>query len=115
METDVVMDYLRTHGFAKALSALQAEVDATKQGAAPAAAAAARTAQLGPASVSMEELANKSVPRDPHDKDTAEAGVSSGLEQAGAQALLLDPTDTARGFSMIKTWCTGSLDIYQVR
>lgn len=114
MDMSSVMEYLRSRGYGKALTALQAEVDATANGAAPAEAAAARDAQLGSQDVSMAELATKNVPRDPREKDAPETGPGSALEQAGAQALLLDPTDTARGFAMIKTWCTGSLDIYQV-
>lgn len=107
------MEYLRSHGFAKALNALQTEMEATSQGASPAEAAEASNAQLGSLDVSMTELANKNVPRDPREKDAQDTGTGSALEQAGAQALLLDPTDTARGFAMIKSWCTGSLDIYQ--
>lgn len=113
METASVVEYLRSHGYAKALSALQAELEAATKGAPPAKAAEARDSQLGQTNVSMAELASKNVPRDPRDKDAPDAGPSSALERAGAQALLLDPTDTARGYGMIKSWCTGSLDIYQ--
>lgn len=35
------------------------------------------------------------------------------VSAAATQALLLDPTDRARGFAMLKSWCHGSLDIYQ--
>ncbi|KAJ1026640.1 hypothetical protein NDA13_004013 [Ustilago tritici] len=35
------------------------------------------------------------------------------VSAAATQALLLDPTDRARGFAMLKSWCQGSLDIYQ--
>ena len=47
MDMSSVMEYLRSRGYGKALTALQAEVDATANGAAPAEAAAARDAQLG--------------------------------------------------------------------
>ena len=113
LESATVMEYLRSHGYAKALGALKAELEASEKGASPAKLAEERDAHLGAQDVSMEELSSKNVPRDPRDKDAPETGPSSALERAGAQALLLDPTDTARGFSMIKTWCTGSLDIYQ--
>ncbi|SHO76905.1 Similar to S.cerevisiae protein TAF5 (Subunit (90 kDa) of TFIID and SAGA complexes) [Malassezia sympodialis ATCC 42132] len=113
MSSSSVMEYLRSHGFAKALSAFQTEMEATSKGATPAEASEASSAQLGSLDVSMTELANKNVPRDPREKDAQDTGTGSALEQAGAQALLLDPTDTARGFAMIKSWCTGSLDIYQ--
>lgn len=112
-ESSSVIEYLRSRGFGKALAALQAEMDATAKGASPQEAIEARDAQFGSHVVSMAEIASKNVPRDPRDKDAPETGPSSALEQAGAQALLLDPTDTARGFAMIKTWCGGSLDIYQ--
>lgn len=113
MESSSVMEYLRARGFGKALAALQAEMDAAAKGASQEEAIKAREVQFGHSVVSMEEIASKNVPRDPRDKDAPESGPSSALEQAGAQALLLDPTDTARGFAMIKTWCGGSLDIYQ--
>lgn len=113
MESATVMEYLRSHGYAKALGALKAEMEAIDKGAPPAKVSEARDAQLGSQDVSMSELASKNVPRDPRDKDAPDTGPSSALERAGAQALLLDPTDTARGFAMIKSWCTGSLDIYQ--
>ncbi|WFD01399.1 Transcription initiation factor TFIID subunit 5 [Malassezia obtusa] len=113
MESSSVMEYLRARGFGKALAALQAEMDAAAKGTSPEEAIKAREAQFGHSVVNMEEIASKNVPRDPRDKDAPETGPSSALEQAGAQALLLDPTDTARGFAMIKTWCGGSLDIYQ--
>ncbi|WFD32322.1 Transcription initiation factor TFIID subunit 5 [Malassezia sp. CBS 17886] len=113
METNSVMEYLRSRGFGKALAALQTELTATAQGATPQDAAKAREAQFGSPVVSLAEIASKNVPRDPRDKDALESGPSSALEQAGAQALLLDPTDIARGYTMIKTWCCGSLEIYQ--
>lgn len=108
-----VMAYLRSRGFAKALAALQAEMGAAGGGSTPEEAAEVRQKLLGSSTVSVPELASKNAPRDPRDKDAPDAGSSSALENAGAQALLLDPTDTARGFAMIKTWCCGSLDIYQ--
>ena len=113
MESSAVMEYLRARGFGKALAAMQAEMDATAKGASSEDAVKAREAQFGSLVVGIDEIASKNVPRDPRDKDAPETGPSSALEQAGAQALLLDPTDTARGFAMIKTWCGGSLDIYQ--
>ncbi|PKI85594.1 Transcription initiation factor TFIID subunit 5 [Malassezia vespertilionis] len=112
MESSAVIEYLRSRGFAKALAAMQAEIGAT-DGAAQPDAAKAHDPHFGAQTVSMAELASKNVPRDPRDKDAPDTGPSSALEHAGAQALLLDPTDTARGFAMIKTWCCGSLDIYQ--
>ncbi|WFD34987.1 Transcription initiation factor TFIID subunit 5 [Malassezia cuniculi] len=109
--TSTVMEYLRARGFAKALAAFQSEVDATAAGASEADASKSREQLFGPHTVSIEELAQKNAPRD--HRDAAEPGHPTPLEEAGAQALLLDPTDTARGFAMIKTWCCGSLDIYQ--
>lgn len=108
-----VMAYLRSRGFGKALAALQAEMDVSGRGLPDKAAADARLQETGGSTVGMAELASKNAPRDPREKDAAETGPSSALENAGAQALLLDPTDTTRGFAIIKTWCTGSLDIYQ--
>ena len=111
VNTSTVMDYLRSRGFAKALAAFQSEMDATTAGASEAEAAKSREQIFGADTVSIEELAQKNTPRD--QRDAGEPGHPTPLEEAGAQALLLDPTDTARGFAMIKTWCCGSLDIYQ--
>ncbi|WFC98899.1 Transcription initiation factor TFIID subunit 5 [Malassezia yamatoensis] len=113
LESSSVIEYLRSRGFGKALIAFQAEIDAIAKGGSPEEAAKARDAQSRAPTVSIEEVASKNVPRDPRDKDAPESGPSSALENVGAQALLLDPTDTARGFMMIKVWCGGSLDIYQ--
>ncbi|EPQ29688.1 uncharacterized protein PFL1_02908 [Pseudozyma flocculosa PF-1] len=48
------------------------------------------------------------------DKDNVfGAGDDADASTAAAQALLLDPTDRARGFNMLRSWCQGSLDVYQ--
>ena len=109
--TSTVMEYLRARGFAKALAAFQSEMDATTAGASAADASKSREELFGADTVTIEELAQKNAPRD--HRDATEPGQPTPLEEAGAQALLLDPTDTARGFAMIKSWCCGSLDIYQ--
>jgi transcription initiation factor TFIID subunit 5 len=62
--------------------------------------------------ITIKELAAKSAPRDLGASGTNEA---AGPEQAdAAEALAKDPTDTSRGFRMIRNWCEGSLEVYQV-
>lgn len=62
--------------------------------------------------ITIKELAAKSAPRDLGASGSNEA---AGPEQAdAAEALAKDPTETSRGFRMIKNWCEGSLEVYQV-
>lgn len=120
------MSYLRNRGFDRVEAAFKAELDALASGATPEQAAAAANTIGGRApTVSLEELAAKNAPRTLNDKDadptnnTAAGGEGDvfpedgDVSAAATQALLLDPTDRARGFAMLKSWVQGSLDIYQ--
>ena len=134
--TAAVLAYLQKRGFDRVEAAFKAELDALASGAtAEQAAAAAAADVLGrPPTVGLEDLAAKNAPRTPADKDAdkdkdgadaatkdkpaaADADLTfaedGDVSAAATQALLLDPTDRARGFAMLKSWCQGSLDIYQ--
>ncbi|ETS61996.1 hypothetical protein PaG_03549 [Moesziomyces aphidis] len=131
--TAAVLAYLQKRGFDRVEAAFKAELDALASGATPEKAAAAAADTLGRSpTVGLEDLAAKNAPRTTNDKDgdkdkdananaaaaaAADADLTiaedGGVSAAAAQALLLDPTDRARGFAMLKQWCQGSLDIYQ--
>ncbi|PWZ03823.1 WD40 repeat-like protein [Testicularia cyperi] len=139
--TSAVLHYLQKRGFSRVEAAFKAELDALASGATPEQAAAAADVHGRAPTVSLEELAAKNAPRMLNDKDgekdgngaadvngkdkASSASISEPIDgenlfvddrdvsAAATQALLLDPTDRARGFSMLKTWCQGSLDIYQ--
>ncbi|PWN48989.1 WD40 repeat-like protein [Violaceomyces palustris] len=119
-----VLAYLQKRGFGRAEAAFRAEIDALAAGATPDQAVSAAAAHVGSHSVSLVDLAAKSTPRESKEKEkekekSGEASVSTAVDAesdsstAAVQALLLDPTDRARGFSMLRSWCEGSLDIYQ--
>ncbi|GAK68117.1 WD40 repeat-like protein [Moesziomyces antarcticus] len=130
--TAAVLAYLQKRGFDRVEAAFKAELDALASGGTPEQAAAAAADTLGRSpTVGLEDLAAKNAPRTTNDKDgdkdkdantnaaaaAADADLTiaedGGVSAAAAQALLLDPTDRARGFAMLKQWCHGSLDIYQ--
>lgn len=132
--TAAVLTYLQKRGFDRVEAAFKAELDALASGATTEQAAAAADKLGRPPTVSLEDLAAKNAPRTTADKDgdkDKEAAETSTKDQtvvadvdltfaedgdvsaAATQALLLDPTDRARGFAMLKSWCHGSLDIYQ--
>ena len=133
--TAAVLAYLQKRGFDRVEAAFKAELDALASGATAEQAAAAADTLGRPHTVGMEDLAAKNAPRTPADKDgdkekdasdaankdkttaAADADLTfaedGDVSAAATQALLLDPTDRARGFVMLKSWCQGSLDIYQ--
>lgn len=124
--SSAVLTYLNKRGFSRAEAALRAELEALSNGATPAQAHAAALQLSGPHSVSLKDLAVKNAPRNPNAKDKGKDGAgddgnldfggNNGLDHdmAAAEALSRDPTDRARGFKMLVSWCEGSLDIYQV-
>ncbi|SNX87195.1 related to TAF5 - TFIID and SAGA subunit [Melanopsichium pennsylvanicum] len=132
--TAAVLAYLQKRGFDRVEAAFKAELDALASGATAEQAAAAADVLGRPSIVSLEDLAAKNAPRTLADKDgekdkeggdankdktvaAADADLTfaedGDVSAAATQALLLDPTDRARGFAMLKSWCQGSLDIYQ--
>ena len=132
--TAAVLTYLQKRGFDRVEAAFKAELDALASGATAEQAAAAADVLGRAPTVSLEDLAAKNAPRTQTDKDgdkdkeaadttnkdktaAADADLTfaedGDVSAAAAQALLLDPTDRARGFAMLKSWCQGSLDIYQ--
>lgn len=132
--TAAVLAYLQRRGFDRVEAAFKAELDALASGATAEQAAAAADVLGRAPTVGLEDLAAKNAPRTQADKDgdkdkdtasssskdrpaTADADLTfaedGDVSAAATQALLLDPTDRARGFAMLKSWCHGSLDIYQ--
>ncbi|EST05355.1 TFIID subunit, WD40-associated region [Kalmanozyma brasiliensis GHG001] len=132
--TAAVLTYLQKRGFDRVEAAFKAELDALASGASAEQAAAAADKLGRPPTVSLEDLAARNAPRTTADKDgdkdkdavepttKDQNAVADGdltfaedgdVSAAATQALLLDPTDRARGFAMLKSWCHGSLDIYQ--
>ncbi|TKY88497.1 hypothetical protein EX895_002485 [Sporisorium graminicola] len=135
--TAAVLAYLQRRGFDRVEAAFKAELDALASGATAEQAAAAADVLGRAPTVGIEDLAAKNAPRTPADKDgdkdkegadatsnktqnaaaAADADITfaedGDVSAAATQALLLDPTDRARGFAMLKSWCQGSLDIYQ--
>ncbi|CBQ73481.1 related to TAF5-TFIID and SAGA subunit [Sporisorium reilianum SRZ2] len=133
--TAAVLAYLQRRGFDRVEAAFKAELDALASGATAEQAAAAADVLGRAPTVGLEDLAAKNAPRTPadkdgdKDKDGADAATNKNqsaaadadmtfaedgdVSAAATQALLLDPTDRARGFAMLKSWCQGSLDIYQ--
>ncbi|SPO23892.1 related to TAF5 - TFIID and SAGA subunit [Ustilago trichophora] len=132
--TAAVLAYLQKRGFNRVEAAFKAELDALASGATAEQAAAAADVLGRAPTVGLEDLAAKNAPRTLVDKDgdkdkegadtaakdkhaAADADLTfaedGDVSAAATQALLLDPTDRARGFAMLKSWCQGSLDIYQ--
>lgn len=135
--TAAVLAYLQRRGFDRVEAAFKSELDALASGATAEQAAAAADVLGRAPTVGLEDLAAKNAPRTPADKDgdkdkdgadatnnkgkgsaaVADADITfaedGDVSAAATQALLLDPTDRARGFAMLRSWCQGSLDIYQ--
>lgn len=116
-QTAAVLSYFKRRGFKKGEDTLKAEIDALATGVTPVQARSNVGSRFGSPAVSLFDLAVKSAPREPN-ASASTNGTSSGnaigsLEQAAVDALLLDPTDRARGFSKLRNWCDGSLEIYQ--
>ncbi|KAJ1026957.1 hypothetical protein NDA16_002250 [Ustilago loliicola] len=137
--TAAVLAYLQKRGFDRVEAAFKAELDALASGASAEQATAAADVLGRAPTVGLEDLAAKNAPRTLGDKDgdkdkdgkegadtaskdkdktaAADADLTfaedGDVSAAATQALLLDPTDRARGFAMLKSWCQGSLDIYQ--
>ncbi|CAO1627986.1 unnamed protein product [Jaminaea pallidilutea] len=115
ISTAAVLQYLKSRGFERPEAVLTAELEALAAGQSPEAAQAAGIAAVGPAAartMTLNELANKSAPRDvlaPGDKDKG----PGPLETLAAEALKVDRTDRIRGFGMVRNWCEGGLDVYQ--
>lgn len=106
LTTAAVMEYLKARGFQRAEAAFKAEMKALASGKSPEAAQAEGILAAGPGSnrtMTLEELAAKSAPRD----DTT-------MEELAIEALKTDRTDRIRGFGMVRNWCEGGLDLYQV-
>jgi transcription initiation factor TFIID subunit 5 len=111
-----VLSYFKRRGFKKGEDALKAEMDALATKATPAQAKALLESRMGSPSVSVYDLAVKSAPREPNavTVNGVNGATSMGpVEQAAVEALMLDPTDRARGFAKLRSWCEGSLEIYQ--
>ncbi|KDN43214.1 WD40 repeat-like protein [Tilletiaria anomala UBC 951] len=143
-EDTAVLAYLRRKGFNRIEQAFKAELEAVSrvQGTRPgqtgpasaaeiAAATAAAAAETGGLPslqpIALKELAHKNAPRDMQAASKGLGGASSAADTGtpgtggpapgevdAAEALARDPTDTTRGFSAIKNWCEGSLEVYQV-
>lgn len=119
--TNVVIEYLRSRGFERSEAVLKAELEALAAGKSPEAAHAAGIAAGGPATartMTMNDLASKSAPRDLASVSAGgEKGATAGpgpLEVMAAEALRVDRTDRIRGYGMVRNWCEGGLDVYQV-
>jgi transcription initiation factor TFIID subunit 5 len=118
-QTSAVLSYFKKRGFKKGEDTLRAEIEALTNGQNPQQARSNIGLRFGSPSVSLFDLAVKSAPREPNSTNNAN-GTSNGstssplgqLEQAAVQALMLDPTDRSRGFSKLRNWCEGSLEIY---
>lgn len=115
-----VLDYLKSRGFEKAEAVVKAEMKAFSAGKTPEAALAEGRAAAGPDSaktISVADLAAKSAPRDPEAATAARDGDKApqqSLQILAAEALRIDKTDRIRGFGMVRNWCEGGLDVYQV-
>lgn len=138
-QTAAILSYFKKRGFKKGEDTLRAEIEALTNGASPAQARSSVDKRFGSPTINLFDLAVKSAPREPHSTSSAKDGGASSsssssnanaaqgssangsntlsnlpaIEQAAVEALLLDPTDRARGFKKLRNWCDGSLDIYQ--
>lgn len=118
LTTAAVMEYLRCRGFERSEAVLKAELEALASGKSAEAALSAAIATGGPSTartITLDELAAKSAPRDLASASGEKIGSGPGpLELLAAEALKVDKTDRIRGFGMVRNWCEGGLDVYQV-
>ncbi|CAO1619192.1 unnamed protein product [Sympodiomycopsis kandeliae] len=104
-----VLDFLKARGYQQVEAAIKAEMKAGSSSASQ----QART-------ISLDELASKSAPRDAlatsaanQQDNSPSSPAQQSLEVLAAEALKIDKTDRIRGFGMVRNWCQGGLDVYQ--